>query len=218
MLTVHNTGIPLDTHVEAFEYTLPLPHVHQSCDDRWRDWAASLVGWNSEQIHVAIAGRFELALAEFEPLVRRIRPYRPFAILFYGGMPYVWAARQNNKHPDSIYIPPTTPVNDIDKAVDSFDGVLRKKLVNFFAVFGGIGERYPWEAVEFDRHGKSDNNLVRLLMGDDATEWVVDRDGMVQHYDHGTKWNDSALRDIDQFVVTFSNNYDADFFDFAYHQ
>jgi hypothetical protein len=176
------------------------------------------VGLDSTEIHIALATRFEFASADFEPLVRRVKPYRPFAILFYGGMPYVWAARQNRKHPDSIYIPPPTPINELNKEIDSFDNVLRNKLVNFFTVFGGIGERYPWEAVEFDRHGKSTRNAVRLLMGDDATEWFVERDGHVQHYDHGRRWNERSWRDIDQFVATFAQDSGADFFDFAYHQ
>lgn len=216
MLTVHNTGIPLDTHVEAFEYALPLPHVHESCDARWRDWATSLVGLNAEEIHVAISNRFQLAFPEFSPLVGRVKPYRPFAILFYGGMPYIWSARRNDKHPGSIYIPPATPAHELSHKMDSFDVALRKKLINFFTTFGGIGERYPWEAVEFDRHGELEVDSIRLLVGDDATEWVVELDGRVQHFDHGRKWNEQSLRDIDQFIETFCQNSDVDFFEFAY--
>jgi len=215
-MIVHNTGIPIESRLEAFEFGLPFKTIHESCDKCWIEWVELLAGQTPQSIQSKISERLDAALPEFQSLAGKIRNYEPFSILFYGGVPHVWAARNNRGYPDSIYIPPPAPVDHLTDRLRSFPEISRIQISNFVSVFGGIGQRYPWEAVEFDREGKLINGSVRLLHGDDGTEWAITHSGEIQHRDHGAAWSEQHLPSINSFVDKFTSCAEIDLFEFAY--
>ena len=156
------------------------------------------------------------ARPEFHCLANRIRSYEPFAILFYGGMPHIWASRDDRRHPDSIYIPPPATTSHLSGRLSNFADLERDQIRNFINVFGGIGQRYPWEAVEFDRQGAPcGDGLIRLLHGDDSTEWAMAVSGAIKHYDHSNEGKKDHAT-LQSFLREFTSHADVDLFEFTY--
>ena len=216
-MIVHTTGIPIESHLEAFEFQLPLETIHDSCDDQWIEWITPLVGMNPKQIQAKIADRLNNSLPEFQKLASKICLYEPFAVLLYGGLPHIWVSRDDQRYPDSVYIPPPAKIDHLSDCLTDFTDLAKKQIRNFVNIFGGIGQRYPWEAVEFDRCGTPcDDGSIRLLHGDDSTEWAVATSGRIKHFDHCNEWRDKEHVDIESFLWKFTSYADIDLFEFAY--
>ena len=75
--------------------------------------------------------------------------YRPYSVLVFDGVPFLRLVcdRQDEEH--FIYVPPEVCPEDVEVALQMVPRAGDTPIVDFLAVFGGIGEGMPWDAVEF---------------------------------------------------------------------
>ncbi|NQU24061.1 MAG: hypothetical protein HQ567_22490 [Candidatus Nealsonbacteria bacterium] len=146
---IHETSIPVDGQREAYEYTFPILDVPTEVDDEWRTWIEPLVGLDVNGIRDSVRRRFDKGGTQFTVLRDRVLEYVPFAFLVFRGTPLLWLQRLGGERRDFIYLPPETNCEEVRARLEQYALDSPEPATDLFANFGGMGERYPWEAVEF---------------------------------------------------------------------
>jgi len=164
--TVHDTGIPVEGMELAFEYEFPLSAVPSELDAAWRGLIEALVGRSADEIHDLIRSRLSQVSAALAPLVTAVLTFRPFSLLIYDGTPLFWLEKRAGEHREQIYLPPEGSARDVESALSSFGLTAQSLLKEFIIKFGGLGDRRPWEAVEFAGMPKSGKVVLRPATDD----------------------------------------------------
>lgn len=152
---VHETPIPVAGREFAYEYELPLAGIPAEVDAEWTDWLGEYVKGDANEVHRRVRNRFRGLGSELARLGELVGEYRPFSLLVYGGTPLLWLKKTPT---DFIYLPPEGDPKEVAAALRPFRLESHALLIEFLANFGGMGERWPWEAVEFGgsrSHGKT---------------------------------------------------------------
>ncbi len=157
---VHETPIPLAGQEQAYEYRLPISAVPAESDREWGDWLAVLVGRGQSDVREIIRSRFTGVSEEFSPLSNLVMEYVPFSILVFAGTPLLWLESSRGERRDFIYLPPEVDRQEIRFALKDFQLESQELAVEFLALFGGMGERWPWEDVEFSGRRTAGNVVI----------------------------------------------------------
>jgi len=142
---VHETGIPMEGESAAYEYTLPLLDIPSEVDERWSDWLDGYRGLDQQEVRKSIENQYAPKNEALQSLHRAILNFNPFSILVFSGTPHFWM--ENGE--DRIYLAPPIPRHESSVALEPYDLASCQVLVDFLMLFGGMGDRYPWEEIEF---------------------------------------------------------------------
>jgi hypothetical protein len=163
---VHQTPIPLEGWEEAYEYPLPLSNVPREAAEAWRGWLAPLVGLDVEGVQRVLRRRYESSGTRFTELRDRVLEYVPFSILVYGGTPLLWMRRAWIAEHDFIYLPPQTAFEELLEELGPYRLESPEPVADLLANFGGLGQRWPWEEIEFA--GQKEKGRTVIMAADDS--------------------------------------------------
>lgn len=167
---IHDTGIPVARQKTAYEYRLPLREIPAEADPEWQSWLMAYVGLSPHDVHGLICQKLDAVCSQISGLAMEVKKFKPFSMLVFSGAPCVWLQRSVEEHIEMIYLSPDVTTGAVHAALSEFHLESDMVLTEFLQVFGGMGDRRPWESVEFS--GRRDRGKVVI---DSAAQFFSER-------------------------------------------
>lgn len=151
---IDHVGCGAEYGLDAFEYRLPLAVIPPKVDAEWHAWLSPYLNRSAAEVAELVRARFRDASPEFRELSELVSEHVPFAVLVYRGAPLIWCLRGEYGGHGLLYLPPELERGLVRDALRPFGVDTHELLVEYFALFGGMGQGWPWEAGEFAGHRK----------------------------------------------------------------
>lgn len=152
---IYHVGCGAEYGLDGFEYRLPLAAIPAEVDVEWHAWLMPYLNRSAADVAELVRARFRDVSPEFRELSELVLEHVPFAVLVYRRAPLIWCVRGDafNGH-GMLYLPPELERGIVREALRPFGLDSHELLVEYFALFGGMGQGWPWEAGEFAGHRK----------------------------------------------------------------
>lgn len=157
---IYHIGCGAEYGLDAFEYRLPLTVIPAEVDVEWQAWLAPYLNRSAAEVADLVRARFREVSPEFRDLSELVMEHVPFAVLVYRGAPLIWCVRDAYNGHGILYLPPELERGVVREALRPYGLDTHELLAEYFALFGGMGQGWPWEAIEFAGHRKGGTLVI----------------------------------------------------------